>query len=375
MKRYNLFQCFLALFFFALSFGSLVTAQTTVTLLYGASNSIVYGTNIQAQVIPPIASDNMRWQLGTAIIDYQITGQFNLTLPILSAGTYNYNALDTSQNINTVNALVITKATPVITLSAPGNTLHSGSGANIIASIVDLNSQIPVNVWINNVNIGSSYTTYSTNTVQGVGEYTVVANTLGNANYSATSVTEIFSIWKLTAGTGLQLTGTESTIFSLLSLTAGTGISITNTNTVNMLPLFAGNGITISSSNVISVNAAVPGNIFFTANQLNSLNTGASSAGCTQFVSNAPLSCNSITNTEYLNYNSVSLSLDLNNALTVIGIGGPADVGFLSLSFIIIGCAALLLEKKDWLWRGNRIKGAGVLTFFLCIMIAAILLT
>ena len=117
------------------------------------------------------------------------------TFHVVLAGSYTINAVDTTTQTFTVQTLTVNKATPALTLPGfPQSPICGGGVATVTANIVTLNNQLGANVFANS-NLIAQFTTQNTFTESAYGTYNIVANTPGNGNYVAASISNSFTIY------------------------------------------------------------------------------------------------------------------------------------------------------------------------------------
>ena len=181
---------------------------------------------------------------------------------------------------STSNLLVIGKATPTITLpNFPSNFVYNGAAVTVNSEISTLNNQLTANVFLNS-NLITSFTSSNTfNAGPAAGTYNVVANTLGNGNYLAVSISNTITITKAHPVFSLEFQDAANTIVlntsnasSAITLAYGTPFNITTiSNTLNDQMgayLFVNNVLnaTIASSNTLHIATMPSGTYTFTFN-------------------------------------------------------------------------------------------------------------
>lgn len=173
-----------------------IVQQIAIVATINLPASITYG-NTQAVTGSCAAGDTCQ-VYNTNTVTQVCTGTTTCTYTtnILAVGSYGFNAIDTTLSTSSgTKVLTVSQATPTITLpSFPVNQIYSGNTVTITANIVSINNQLTANAWVNNV-VQASFTTQNVFTENNLGTYVIVANTLGNGNYIATSLTNTFSIY------------------------------------------------------------------------------------------------------------------------------------------------------------------------------------
>jgi len=179
----------------SVSFSSVQTAPG-YPLLTITPNSITYGgtSNITASVNPN--TDTIELFMNGNLIGGPSTGTIKYTFNSLQygAGSYTFNAFDENSLKSNIGTLIVNKAAPIISLpNFPQPFIYNGSSATITASLSSYNNQLAGNIYINNTFL-KSFTTSTSFTETNPNNYTVVANTIGNANYTAVSVSNTLII-------------------------------------------------------------------------------------------------------------------------------------------------------------------------------------
>ncbi len=176
------------------------TKQNAPPTLTISSNPLAYGNTAQitANAVPSTDSVELLvsgGQFGSSnVVAGPVASSLSYVFPVVAAGSYTINALDTTTLASVVQILTVNRATPAITLpNFPQSPICGGGTATVTANIVTLNNQLAANVYANGANI-AQFTTQNTFTESASATYSVVANTLGNGNYIPTSVSNSFAI-------------------------------------------------------------------------------------------------------------------------------------------------------------------------------------
>ncbi len=120
-------------------------------------------------------------------------GVVTYSFPIEAAGSYTINAFDQNSLLATVKTLVIQKANPAISLPYfPSDFFYNGSSSSAVtANILSRDNQLQANVFVNGAIYNSFYTENTFYLGPSSGSYLVIANTLGDANYTAAAAFNI----------------------------------------------------------------------------------------------------------------------------------------------------------------------------------------
>lgn len=117
------------------------------------------------------------------------------TFPVVSPNAYTLNALDTNTLKSTTVNLTVSKASSTISLpNFPSSFFYNGNTATITANILTYDSQLPLNIYVNNAIVAATNTQTSVQVGPFIGNYVVTAETQGNGNYTDASITKSFSI-------------------------------------------------------------------------------------------------------------------------------------------------------------------------------------
>lgn len=280
------------------SFSSVQTPPPPPLTLSISPNPATYGQKITITATCPVSTD-------TCAIDYpslgtQIaTGTGSITYTYnafsLAVGSYSsYYANDITTGTNSIGiTLTITKATPSITLpNFPANFVYDGNHAIITANIISYNNQLIASDYLNN-NLITSFTTSNTFSVAGgAGTYAIVANTLGNGNYIAASVSNTLTISK-NSTYPFTLNSCTSGVLPYSCTTTG---SITTHNSQLQASLYQNNNFLGSTYNSISTTIANQiGAYTYTFSSLGNTNYTADSITSSTFYKYIPLTFYNIT--------------------------------------------------------------------------------
>jgi hypothetical protein len=160
------------------------------SITYGSTSTITASGNPSTDTIELFMNGNLIAGPTTGTITYT----FNTLLPGNGAGSYTFNAYDENSLKSNIGTLTVNKATPTISLpNFPKNFIYDGSSATITASISSINNQLIGNIYVNNTFL-KSFTTSTSFTETNPNNYTVVANTIGNANYTSATVSNTLII-------------------------------------------------------------------------------------------------------------------------------------------------------------------------------------
>ena len=163
--------------------GLSMTSPTT----YGSSDTMGATGNPATDTVELLIDNSIVAGPSVGTVSYT----FNASLaPWHGTGSYTVNAYDTNSLLSTVGNLIVNKGTPSITLPGfPASFTYNGAAATITANIVTVNDQLTANDYVNGA-YHASFTTQDSFTENAVGTYTITANTPGNGNYIAASVTK-----------------------------------------------------------------------------------------------------------------------------------------------------------------------------------------
>jgi len=165
-------------------------AITPNPITYGGTSTITASGNPNTDTIELFMNGNLIGGPATGNIIYT----FNSLKVGYGPGSYTFNAYDENSLKSNIGTLTVNKATPIISLpNFPQPFIYNGSSATITASLSSINNQLTGNIYINNTFL-TSFTTSTSFTETNPNNYTVVANTIGNANYTAASVSNTLII-------------------------------------------------------------------------------------------------------------------------------------------------------------------------------------
>lgn len=173
------------------TFGSPL-ATNAPALLVMTPNPVTYGNTASLQAICYPSTDTCE-VLVDSVLEASGTGSATYTFPVSAVGTYSVNAFNVNQGYSALGTLTVNKATPAITLPNFPQELIYGNIATVTANIMTYNNQLSANDYVNGI-FQASFNTQDQFTEGAVGTYVITANTPGNGNYFATSVSQTFNI-------------------------------------------------------------------------------------------------------------------------------------------------------------------------------------
>ena len=174
------------------SFSNPVAVNAPVVLTI-TPNPVTYGSTSSITATCAPSTDTCEI-LVNSVLEATGTGSASYTFPVSPVGPYTVNGFNVNLAYNVMETLSVIKATPLITLpNFPSNFTYSGSPVTITANIVTVNSQLTANDYINGA-FHASFTTQDQFTETLAGTYGITANTPGDANYIAASVSKTFFI-------------------------------------------------------------------------------------------------------------------------------------------------------------------------------------
>ena len=167
-------------------------ATTSPVILSIGNNPISYGTQtaIGASCYPNTSTCEI---LVNSVLEASGTGSASYTFPTSAVGAYTVNGFNANTGTSSISILTVTKTTPSITLPSFPSNLTYGLVGSVTANIVTVNNQLSANDYVNGV-LHSSFNIQDQFSESAVGNYTITANTIGNANYTAASITKTFYI-------------------------------------------------------------------------------------------------------------------------------------------------------------------------------------
>ncbi len=192
----------------------------TVTLYLSPSNSIAYGENVAANAIVTGGSGNFiySWTINNkpAANVHITSGTENVLIyPAVGSYTYKVNVKDVGVSsaytlVATGNVLKVGKAAPILSFpDFPGSYTYDGYQANVTANISTVYNQLAGTLSLSAAGVNSvlSNSIYTQNTFKvgpGSSAYTttyyLTFNTLGDANYTANSISANFTIYQVPGG-------------------------------------------------------------------------------------------------------------------------------------------------------------------------------
>ncbi len=160
------------------------------TIAYGDNSVITATGNPNTDTVELFMNGNLVGGPSTGTITYT----FNSLSPGLGAGAYTFNAYDENTLKSNIGDLTVNKAAPTVSLpNFPQSFIYTGSPVTVAASINTINDQLPANDFVNGAHV-ASFNTQNTFTETNAGTYYVVANTIGNSNYTPTTVSNTLLI-------------------------------------------------------------------------------------------------------------------------------------------------------------------------------------
>jgi YVTN family beta-propeller protein len=179
------------------------SAVTNVTALLVYPNPAAYGQSIIITASCALSTDSCAVDypsLGTKIANGTGSATYTYNAFALAAGTYSsFYANDITAGTNTIGQTLTINKNSTYTLALPNfpaNYAYNGINATATANIITYNNQLPANDFLNNALI-TSFNTSNTITLSAVpGNYIFTANTLGNGNYIAATVSKTLTISK-----------------------------------------------------------------------------------------------------------------------------------------------------------------------------------
>ncbi|MGC8571822.1 MAG: hypothetical protein ACP5LH_00875 [Candidatus Micrarchaeia archaeon] len=178
------------------SFGNIIINE--VATLTITPNPITYGSTSTVTASANPNTDTIELFMNGNLVAGPSTGTLTYTFNSLSAGngvgSYTFNAFDENSLKSSIETLIVNKATPSISLpNFPQSFIYTGSPVTINANIVSYNNQLLGNIYVNNTFI-KSFNSITSFTEVNPNNYTVVANTIGDANYTSATATNTFII-------------------------------------------------------------------------------------------------------------------------------------------------------------------------------------
>jgi YVTN family beta-propeller protein len=223
--------------------------------------------------------------LNTGFDSHKFSAAGTYLLTANTIGNENYTA-------NTVSAsFMIAKATPTLKLTVCSNYTYNGSEGCLITGLINsLGNQLKGYLYINGnvvANSSSSSNTIAFTAYEGAGNYSVVFNTTGNENYTASSIKKKFSIAKASPKITFPIFPQN---FVYNGSTATVKAEISTYGNQLQASAFINNAIVSSfyTSNVFAVGPAA-GNYIITANTVGNGNYIAASVSNTLTITPAPV--------------------------------------------------------------------------------------
>ncbi|MFP3278426.1 MAG: hypothetical protein RXO43_02595 [Candidatus Micrarchaeota archaeon] len=182
-----------------------------------------------------------------------------------TAGTYAF-VFNTTGNANytakSTNITIAINKNSTYTLSitgiTTGNLQYSGVNQTATATIKTYHNQLTANLWLNNVQVGSTNSVLTYNAPYYVGPWTLTFNSLGNANYTANSISTSYGVY-----VPVNLYYANATSSMIKKTLAPPGLILTSIPacTNNMASGTCIGNLTYTASTTLSGNIIVIGNI------------------------------------------------------------------------------------------------------------------
>jgi len=252
----------------SVSFGSVQsTASASLSL---SPNPATYGQSITITATCTLSTDTCAIDypsLGTHIAEGTGTATYTFNAFALGAGTYSYfYANDITAGTASAGATLTINKNSTYTLSitgiTTGNLQYSGVNQTATATIKTYHNQLTANLWLNNVQVGSTNTVLTYNAPYDIGSWTLTFNSLGNANYTAAttsaSYTNYVPVYLQNVTKTASITPSNLSIFSYYPIKLYTS-SPTNTITYNLNQTF-NSIVTNLQTNALNINYTPPAN-------------------------------------------------------------------------------------------------------------------
>ena len=215
----------------------------TIALMHDGifvGNSVTYGSDITIYVDPTNTANATELSINNVVVANSLSADlptvftFNAFGPIpylgvnamVAGSPYTINGIgtnsihlvalgDVANSIGNVitNSIIITQASPPITFPSPtpsisayGEFVYNGIAIPLTANIMSYNNQLTANFYVNGTLI-NSFITQNTVDVAAAGNYIMLANTLGNSNYTANSITKTIEINKSSSSVNINTAG------------------------------------------------------------------------------------------------------------------------------------------------------------------------
>ena len=211
-----------------------------LTMTFSNSNSLIYGYSTKITVTPANVANITEISINNVVVANSLSADlptvftFNAFGPIpylgvnamVAGSPYTVNGIstnsiylvalgDVANSVGHVltNSITITQASPPITFPSPipsissyGEFVYNGIAIPLTANIVSYNNQLTANFYVNGTLI-NSFITQNTVGVAAAGNYVMLANTLGNGNYTANSITKTIEINKSSSSVNINTAG------------------------------------------------------------------------------------------------------------------------------------------------------------------------
>ena len=252
----------------SVSFGSV--QQTPSVSLIISPNPATYGQSITitATCVPSTDTCAIDYpSLGTHIAEGTGTATYTFNAFALGAGTYSYfYANDITAGTASAGATLTINKNSTYTLSltgiTTGNLQYSGVNETATATIKTYHNQLTANLWLNNVQVGSTNTVLSYNAPYYVGSWTLTFNSLGNANYTAATTSASYinyvPVYLQNVTKTATITPSNLSIFSYYPIKLYTN-SPTNAITYSLNQTF-NSVVTSLQANALNINYTPPAN-------------------------------------------------------------------------------------------------------------------
>ncbi len=173
------------------SFGAPLQANAPAVLSI-TPNPVTYGGTSSLQATCSPSTDTCEI-LVNSVLEASGTGSTTYTFPVSAVGSYTVNAFNVNRGYSVLDTLTVGKATPALTLPNFQQNLIYGSAATVTANIVTVSDQLSANDYVNGA-FHASFSAQDQFAESAVGTYVITANTPGNGNYFAASISKAFRI-------------------------------------------------------------------------------------------------------------------------------------------------------------------------------------
>ncbi|MGC9089952.1 MAG: hypothetical protein ACP5IV_07420 [Caldisericia bacterium] len=260
-----------------------VTFNVCSNFTYNGSYCHISATvnSINNQVKGNIYLNNKLVASNSPIVSYSTATAGNYIVNLTTSDEQTLNGMSYFSNYvtNTITKrFSIYKATPSIkiTTSPSQSFTYNSMPISVNINISTYKNQLPLSLYVNNVLIGSTYTSNTFIIPGSAGVYSFVANTLGNTNYTANSVSaNSITIYKATPK--LTLNVCQNYTYNGVGCTINASISTISNQLIGSLYLnnnFISNTTTTtqyttqSNAGIYNINFTTLGNVNYTANSI-----------------------------------------------------------------------------------------------------------